>query len=371
MPQRTRPPFRAEHVGSLPRPDWLMDARDQFASGQIDKERLQQVEHKAVHEAVAMQERAGIGAITDGEYRKRGWREFLFEKVEGFGGEFPGQSFPFTNFDGTQWTPKGERKCVAKLRRRQPITADDFSWLKLETNKPVKANLPTPSIAHAMAGDASFDSRVYGSRDEYLAALAAIYREEIADLGKRGCTYLQLDEVPLAIICDPRNQEIVRMRGEDPKALIDAYINVINDCLQGRPKDMTVAVHMCRGNVGHGMASGGYEPIAERMFNTLEVDGFFLEFDTPRAGDFSPLRFMPKGRIAVLGLVSSKLPELESGDALKRRIDEAARYCSIEQLALSPQCGFSSAARRGHCLSMAQVEAKLARIVEVAERVWG
>jgi methionine synthase II (cobalamin-independent) len=370
MPNRTQPPFRAEHVGSLPRPDWLMAAREEFTAGKIAKQQLTEIEDKAIREAVALQERVGIDALTDGEYRKTGWREFLFEKVEGFGDEFPGQSFAFTTFDGTQWTPAGERKCVAKLRRREPITADDFSALKAMTRKPIKANLPTPSIAHAMAGDASFDHKVYPDRDAYLADLAAIYREEIADLARRGCTYLQFDEVPLAIICDPKNQEIIRKRGEDPKALIDSYVNVINACLEGRPHTMAVAVHMCRGNLGHGMASGGYEPVAEKMFSTLNVDGFFLEYDTPRAGDFSPLRFIPKGKIAVLGLVSTKLPEVESADDLKRRIDEAARSCPIEQLALSPQCGFSSVARRGR-FTMDQVEAKLARIVTVARDVWG
>jgi 5-methyltetrahydropteroyltriglutamate--homocysteine methyltransferase len=370
MANDSKPPFRAEHVGSLPRPDWLMEAREQFAAGKIVQEQLHQVEDQAIREAVALQERVGIGAITDGEYRKTGWREFLFEKVDGFGEEFPGQSFPFTNFDGTQWVPDGERKCVAKLKRREPITADDFSALKAMTGKPVKANLPTPSIAHAMAGDASFDHRVYPDRTAYLGDLAAIYREEIADLAGRGCTYLQMDEVPLAIICDPKNQDIVKQRGEDPAALIDAYVNVINDCLKGRPRAMTVGIHMCRGNAGHGMASGGYEPIAEKMFNTLDVDGYFLEYDTPRAGDFSPLRFLPKGKIAVLGLVSTKQPELESSDALKRRIDEATKYCPIEQLALSPQCGFSSVARRGR-FTMDQVEAKLARVVEVATAIWG
>lgn len=366
----TKPPFRAEHVGSLPRPERLMVARERYFADKLAKAELIRIEDDCIRDAVALQERVGIGALTDGEYRKTGWREFLFEKVDGFGGEFPGQSFPFTNFDGTQWTPEGERKCVAKLRRREPITADDFSALKSMTRKPVKANLPTPSIAHAMAGDASFDHRVYGDRDAYLAALASIYREEVADLARRGCTYLQMDEVPLAIICDPKNQDIIRKRGEDPKALIDAYVSVINECLKGRPANMAVAVHMCRGNAGHGMSSGGYDPVAEKMFNELDVDGFFLEYDTPRAGDFSPLRFVPKGKIAVLGLVSTKLPEVESADALKSRIDEAAKYCPIEQLGLSPQCGFSSVARRGR-FTMDQVAAKLSRVVGVAADVWG
>ena len=368
-----RPPYRAEHVGSFPRPDALMDAREAFAAKKISEAELKKIEDAAVKDIVALQERVGIDAVTDGEYRKAGWRDFLFEKVEGFGDHMPGHDFTFTQFDGTPWKPAvGERKAVAKLKRTRPITADDFEALKKVAHKPVKANLPTPSIAHAMSGDKSFEHAVYKDRDAYLADIARIYREEIADLAKRGCTYLQMDEVPLALLCDPGNQEIVRKRGEDPAALIDAYINVINDCIRDRPANMAVAVHMCRGNIGHGMASGGYEPIAAKMFNTLNVDGFFLEYDTPRAGDFAPLRHLPKPKKAVLGLLTTKLPEVESADSLKRRIEEASKYADLDRLALSPQCGFASAARRGAGrLSLADVERKLARVVEVARQVWG
>ena len=315
-----RPPFRAEHVGSFPRPEALMDAREAFSQGKLDRAGLTRIEDAAVRDVVAMQERVGIGAITDGEYRKGGWRDFLFEKVEGFG-EPVLQDFTFTQFDGTPWKPFGaERTAMAKLRRAQPITADDFAALKPLTGRPVKANLPTPSVAHAFSGERSFDHAVYPDRDAYLADLARIYREEIADLAARGCKYLQLDEVPLALLCDPKNQDMVRARGDDPKALIEAYIDVINDCVRDAPDDMAIGVHMCRGNVGHGMASGGYEPIAERMFSRLNVDGFFLEYDTPRAGDFAPLRFLPPPKKAVLGLLTTKLPEIEFG-----RFAEAAR----------------------------------------------
>jgi 5-methyltetrahydropteroyltriglutamate--homocysteine methyltransferase len=237
------------------------------------------------------------------------------------------------------------------------------------TRRPVKANLPTPSIAH-FRGDVSFDHEVYPDRQAFFAALSAIMREEIADLARRGCTYLQMDEVPMAVLCDPKNQQRVRARGENPDGLIDTYIDAINASIKDRPAGMTVAVHLCRGNLGHGMADGGYEPIADRMFNLLQVDGFFLEYDTPRAGDFAPLRFLPKAKIAVLGLVSTKLPEVESADALKRRIDEAATRAPLEQLALSPQCGFSSVARAGR-FAPDLVERKLARIVEVAADMWG
>jgi 5-methyltetrahydropteroyltriglutamate--homocysteine methyltransferase len=196
-------------------------------------------------------------------------------------------------------------------------------------------------------------------------------REEIADLASRGCIYLQMDEVPLAVICDPKNMEVIRKRGDDPDELVDLYIDAINNSLRDRPATMTVCVHMCRGNAGHGMASGGYEPVAERMFNRLNVDGFFLEYDTPRAGDFAPLRHLPRPKKAVLGLMTTKNPEVESADSLKRRIDEATKYADLDRLCLSPQCGFASVPIRGRGLTMDDAERKLARIVEVADSVWG
>ena len=366
---RTNPPFRAEHVGSLPRPERLLQARDAFRAGKLAQAELTHIEDECIREAVALQERVGIGAITDGEFRKTGWREFLFEKCDGFAKE-PGEgAFEFTTFEGTKWAAQGEPKCVAPLKRRAPLSADDFSALKAMTSRPIKANLPTPSIAH-FRGDVSFDHNVYRDRQAYFAALAAIMREEIADLARRGCTYLQMDEVPMAVLCDPRNQQRVRARGENPDGLIDTYIDAINDSIKERPQGMTVAVHMCRGNLGHGMADGGYEPVADRLFNLLRVDGFFLEYDTPRAGDFAPLRFLPKGKTAVLGLVSTKLPEVEPADVLKRRIADAAKHAPLDQLALSPQCGFSSVARAGR-FAPDLVERKLARIVEVADDLWG
>jgi 5-methyltetrahydropteroyltriglutamate--homocysteine methyltransferase len=366
---KTKPPFRAEHVGSLPRPEQLLQARETFRAGKLGKAELTRIEDECIREAVAMQERVGIGAITDGEFRKTGWREFLFEKCEGFGTTPGAAAFPFTTFEGTTYEGHGEPRCIAPLKRRAPLSADDFVALKTMTARPVKANLPTPSIAH-FTGDAAFDRAVYPDRQAYFAALTAIMREEIADLARRGCTYLQMDEVPIAVLCDPKNQQRVRDRSENPDGLIDTYIDAINDSIKERPAGMTVAVHMCRGNMGHGMADGGYEPVADRLFNLLRVDGFFLEYDTPRAGDFAPLRFLPKGKTAVLGLVTTKLPEIESADGLKQRIDEAAKHAPLDQLALSPQCGFSSVARAGR-LTPDIVERKLARIVEVAADMWG
>jgi 5-methyltetrahydropteroyltriglutamate--homocysteine methyltransferase len=364
-----RPPYRAEHVGSLPRPQRLLDAREAFRAGKLAREELTPIEDECIREVVALQERVGIGAITDGEFPKTGWREFLYEKCDGFASTPDVPMFPFRTFDGGTFEGHGEPRCIGKIRRREPLAAEDFTRLKPLTQRPIKANLPSPSIAH-FNGDAVFDKTAYPDRKSYFSALTAVMREEIFDLARRGCTYLQMDEVPIAVLCDPKNQERVRQRGEDPEELIDTYIEAINDSIGLRSAGMTVAVHMCRGNIGHGMADGGYEPVADRMFNQLDVDGFFLEYDTPRAGDFRPLRFLPKGKRVVLGLVSTKLPEIESVDSLKRRIDEAAKFVPLDQLCLSPQCGFSSVARAGR-LSPDTVERKLARIVEVAAAVWG
>jgi len=364
----TKPPSRAEHVGSLPRPERLLEAREAYRAGKLAGPALAALEDECIREAVAMQERVGIGAITDGEFRKTGWREFLFEKCDGFAKE-PGEAaFDFTTFEGTKWAAQGEPKCVAPLKRRAPLSADDFAALKAMTRRPIKANLPTPSIAH-FRGDVSFDHKVYPDRQAFFAALTAIMREEIADLARRGCTYLQMDEVPMAVLCDPRNQQRVRERGENPDGLIDTYIDAINQSIKERPAGMTVAVHLCRGNLGHGMADGGYEPVADRMFNLLHVDGFFLEYDTPRAGDFAPLRFVPRDKSIVLGLVSTKMNALEDKSALKRRLDEAGRFVPLERLAVSPQCGFAST-EMGNPISAEMQEAKLRLVVELARETW-
>ena len=368
---QTKPPYRAEHVGSLPRPERLMAAREQYSAGKMPKAELTQIEDECIREAVAMQERVGIGAITDGEYRKRGWREFLYDKCDGFGPETVERAFPIRLYDGTTAPPIREPKVTAKLKRREPLSADDFSTLKTMTARLIKANLPTPSVAHFFTGDAVLDRTAYGNREELMDDLARIMREEIADLAARGCTYLQMDEVPLAVICDPKNMEVVRARGDDPDELIDLYIDAINHSIIDRPPNMTICVHLCRGNYAQGMADGGYEPIAERMFDRLDVDGYFLEYDTPRAGDFSPLRHLPKPKRAVLGLVSTKVPEIETVDTLARRIDEATKFTELERLCLSPQCGFASVpARAGRGFPMDLTERKLARVVEVAKQVW-
>ena len=339
-------PLRAEHVGSFPRPQALMQARADYASGKISLDGLRAAEDTAVRPVVAMQERVGIGAVTDGEYRRASWRDAPFEHLDGFTQERTEADFTFRLFDGTTRKAGPVPSVTGKVKRRTPMTADTFSLLQSMTKALPKANLPTPSVTHFFRGKTAIDSKLYPDVKALMADVAAAYREEVADLAARGCTYLQMDEVPLAVICDPRNRDIVQKRGEDPDRVIDAYIDAINDAIRDRPANMTVAVHMCRGNMGHGMADGGYEAIGERLFGRL---------------------FENNARLQIL---TTKNPEVESADALKRRIEEASRSIDIDQLALCPQCGFSSNAGTG-TFPLDVVERKLARIVEVADQVWG
>jgi 5-methyltetrahydropteroyltriglutamate--homocysteine methyltransferase len=258
---------------------------------------------------------------------------------------------------------------VGKLKRRASLTADDFLFLRGRTRRTAKATIPAPSANHFFSGDASLKGSPYRDRKAFFADVTAIYREEIADLARLGCTYLQIDEVPIAVMCDPNNQARVRERGEDPQALIDDYIEAINDTVRDRPPGMTICMHLCRGNAGQGQARGGYEPVAERLFQRTSVDGFFLEYDTERAGDFRPLRFLPKGKTAVLGIISTKLRELEPADEVKRRIEEASRYADLDRLCLSPQCGFASGYNVDR-LTLADQERKLAHVVNIANEIW-
>jgi len=366
----TQRPFRAEHVGSFPRPESLIQARQDYAGGKIALADLRRAEDAAIREVVAMQERVGVGAVTDGEFRRMSWRDAPFEHFTGFSQQRYEADFTFRLFDGTTRKAGPVPSVTGKIKRREPMTADHFELLKGMTRGLPKANLPTPSVTHFFRGKAGIDPKVYPDLDGFFDDVARAYRDEVADLSSRGCKYLQMDEVPLAVICDPRNRAIVQARGEDPDTVIDAYIDVINAAICDRPADMAVALHMCRGNQGHGMADGGYDAIAERLFGRLDVDGYFLEYDTPRAGDFDALRFLPKGKRAAIGIISTKLPEVESVDSLKRRIDEASRSIDLDQLCLCPQCGFSSNVGTGK-FPLDTVERKLARMVEVADQVWG
>jgi 5-methyltetrahydropteroyltriglutamate--homocysteine methyltransferase len=371
MAQRTTPPFRADHVGSLIRPRELRDARQAHLEGRLPAAELGAIEDRLIREVVAMQERVGLQAVTDGEFRRTSFREVLFESMDGFSRERVETDFSFSYADGSSRRATPVPKVVSRLQRSGSMAAADFKFLKTATRATPKVMLPAPSLAHWFVGDRVFAGSPYADAREYMTDIARIYREEIAELASLGCTYVQIDEVPIPVICDADVQATIAGRGEDAMILIDLYVDTINDAIRERPAGMTVVVHMCRGNEGvAGLGSGGYEPIAERVFGRLKVDGYLLEYDTPRAGDFAPLRFLPKESIAVLGLVSTKVTELESREALKRRVDEAARVIDLDRLGLCPQCGFASLYRYDRMGLDAQ-ERKLELLVDTVRDIWG
>jgi 5-methyltetrahydropteroyltriglutamate--homocysteine methyltransferase len=350
------PPFRAEHIGSLLRPKDLVEGGEDDAIAQV----------------IRWQEGLGLKTVTDGEFRRESWRLGFVTKVEGFArGDAIGDVDLQRDDAGNVARVGSAPFAVAKLRRTGPIVADEVAFALKHAKAMVKATLPAPSYLHYPRGRACVDPRVYPDLDEFFDDVVKIYTEELVALHEAGGKYLQIDEVAQPLLCDKYLRAAVRARGDDPDELIDRYIGLINHIVGARPEGMTIGVHMCRGNaMGRWMATGSYEAIAERTFNTLEVDAYFLEYDTERAGSFEPLRFMPKGKKVVLGLVSTKTPVLESKDVLKRKIAAAARYVPMENLSISPQCGFASH-RKGTALSFAQQEAKLRLVVETAGDVWG
>jgi 5-methyltetrahydropteroyltriglutamate--homocysteine methyltransferase len=364
------PPFRADHVGSLVRPPALIEGHTAHLQGKLPISELRALEDAAIDETIALQERVGLEAITDGELRRNNWRDRFFENVDGFSKDKVESSFIFTDYDGRQYRGMPIPEVVGTLKRRQGLTSDDFAFLKQRTRRTAKATLPAPSANHFFSGDKSLAGSPYRDRQAFFDDVCAIYRQEVADLAHLGCTYLQIDEVPIAVLCDPKNQQRVRDRGEDPEQLIDDYIAAINAAVRTRPAGMTVCLHLCRGNAGHGQASGGYDPVAQRLLEQTNVDGFFLEYDTERAGDFRPLRHLPKDKVAVLGIISTKLRELEPVDVVKRRIEDASRYVDLDRLCLSPQCGFASSYTTDR-LSLDDEERKLAHMVRIAAAVWG
>jgi methionine synthase II (cobalamin-independent) len=362
------PPFRADHVGSLLRPRPLKEAFRRHQAGALDDEGLRAAQDEAIRAVVAMQESVGLHSITDGEFRRPWYYGHFVEAVEGL--DIGPAKFEFRDASGDR-VPFTATANEGRLRRTNPISGPEFDFLRAVTRETPKITIPSPSTMHFWRGDDSIDRSTYPTREEYFADLGGIYRAEIADLADRGATYVQMDEVALAMMCDPDVRDAVAARGEDTDTLLDCYLDATNAALRDRPPGMTATMHACRGNYkGHWLATGGYEPVAERIFGGVAVDAFFLEFDSERAGGFEPLRFVPDGVTVVLGLVSSKRPELEDGDSLRRRIDEAARFVPIDRLALSPQCGFASTAG-GNPVSEDDERRKLARIVEVAEAVWG
>ena len=371
MAQRTKPPFRADHVGSLLRPPELVEAWKRFQAKQIDEAELKRVEHEAVRGVVKLQEDLGLQLATDGEYQRSSWHRDFLQQIGSVRMVENNLKMRFHTHEGdTEMTPPGFR-IEGKLFRPKPIFVDHFKYLKSVCHVTPKITIPSPSNLHFRGGRQMVDEKAYPQMGAFFDDLAKVYREEIADLAAAGCRYLQLDEVNFAYLCDPNLREQVKAIGEDPATLPQTYAKLLNAVIAGKPQDMVVAMHLCRGNSRSAwIAEGGYEPVAEVLFNQVNVDGYFLEYDSPRAGDFAPLRFVPKGKTIVLGLVTSKQPKLESKDELKRRIDEAAKYCPLDQLALSPQCGFASVLE-GNKLSVADEVAKLKLIVEVAREVWG
>ncbi len=367
----TTPPFRADHVGSLLRPKRLLDARAQRVDGKATAEELRAVEDECIREAVRRQQEVGLRGITDGEFRRTFFHVDFLERLAGVSVEEGSFTASFRRDDGTEvgFKPPTMR-ITGKLRHQGPIQGPDFEFLKGCTTRTAKVCIPSPSMLHFRGGRQAIDAGLYPDLDGFYADLAAAYRAEIADLAARGCRYLQLDDTNLAYLCDPKIRDAMSARGDDPNELPRTYCRLINAAAQGRPAEMAVCIHLCRGNFRSAwVASGGYEPVAEILFAELDLDGFFLEYDNSRSGDFSPLRFVPPGKTVVLGIMTSKRPELESKDALKRRIEDAARHVSVDQLALSPQCGFSSTVH-GNELTEDDQWRKLARIVEVADEVW-
>jgi len=363
-----RLPHRAEHVGSLLRPQALKNAFRARAEGRLGEEEFRTIQESAIREAVALQHEVGLRSITDGEFRRAAWSAGFVWALQGL--EPADSLFEFRD-DGGDVIRWQTCQAVAPIRRTRAITLDEFTFVAPLTSHDVKVTMPAPSFLHFFRGRRCAAPGVYADLARFWDDLVAVYRAEIADLARAGAGYLQLDEVPVAMLCDDGVRARVRQAGDDPDDLVRAYIDAVNRALADRPASLTVGMHLCRGNLrGHWMASGGYEAVAERLFNEARVDAFFLEYDSPRAGDFSPLRFVPADKRVVLGLVSSKQPALESADALRRRLDDATRYVPLERLGISPQCGFASTVG-GNPLTIDDERAKLRRVVEVARAVWG
>jgi len=371
MTSQTRVPFRADHVGSLLRPAALLHARDSYERGLLSADDLRAAEDRAIYDAVDLQERVGLQVVTDGELRRRWWHlDFLtsFENVERVA---PKVKARFRTQAGPLELEAPGIRVYGRLSRTRPILVEHFKFLQAATSAVPKVTMPSPSVMHFRGGRAAIDPVAYPDIEEFFTDLARVYAEEIADLAREGCTYLQIDETNLAYLCDPELREQVRVRiGMDANEVARTYARLINAAIASRPADMRVMLHLCRGNFKSGWAAqGGYEPVADVLFNEVAVDGYFLEFDDERAGGFEPLRLLPQGKTAVLGLVTSKRGELETATDIKRRIEAAARFAPLEQLALSPQCGFASTCE-GNCLTADDQRRKLELVTRVAREVW-
>ena len=368
MSQRQKPPFRADHVGSFLRPQYLLEAREKKARGEITAAGLRAVEDRAITEVVKMQEDAGLQSITDGEFRRTYFHIDFLEQIGGVKTDVP---VTIRNPDGTEELAPPVMRVVDKVRHVKDIQRDDFLYLRSQTRRTPKVTIPSPTMLHFRGGRAGISKEHYPDLEAFYQDTADAYGDELRSLAAAGCTYVQMDDTNLAYLCDPRMQEGARQRGDDPAELPHRYASFINRVVAQKPAGMTLCTHLCRGNFKSTWAAqGGYEPVAEALLSEMKLDAYFLEYDDERSGDFRPLRFVPPGKTVVLGLVTTKVGTMESKDALKRRIDEASRYVPLEQLALSPQCGFSSTVH-GNAIAMEAQAAKLRLIVEVAREVWG
>ena len=372
MSIRTAPPFRADHVGSLLRPQHLQQAREDAARGAISPDDLRLIEDDAIRDAVKMQEDIGLRAATDGEFRRASWHLDFIYQIDGVQKAEQNFKSVFHNDAGDiEYTPAALR-VIGKLGMGHTIFGPAFEFLRdTVTTATPKLTIPAPSLVHYRGGPAAIDRDVYPDMDEFWDDLGAAYADEVARLSRLGCTYLQLDDTSLAYLNDPAQRAEITRRGEDADHQHEIYIRSINRALADKPAGMTVTTHMCRGNFRSSwVAQGSYDFVADALFNRLNVDGFFMEFDDERSGGFEPLRLVPAGKYVVLGLITSKKPALEDSDDIKRRIEEASKYVDIDQLCLSPQCGFSSVLP-GNSLTRDEQIAKLRLVVEIAEEVWG
>ena len=368
-------PFRADQVGSLLRPPELKAARERRAKGELSAAALGQIEDRLIRAAIKMQEEVGLRAITDGDFRRQSWSSDFLCAIKGVVQAPPPprlqqEDAPVGGIV-RDWQPPTP-KVVSKLEwPNGGITRKAFQFLAGATTRTPKVTIPSPSMLHFRGGRGGVDQTVYPDMEDFFADLIGVYRAEIMDLAAAGCRYVQLDDTNLAYLCDPRLRDRVKGLGEDPDRLPHLYARLINGAIADRPRDMKITVHLCRGNsLSRGHAEGGYEPVADAMFNELKVDGFFLEYDDARSGDFAPLRFVPKGNLRiVLGVITSKFGALESKDRIKRRIEEASKYMPLDQICLSPQCGFASHTG-GNLLTEDDQRAKLRHVVEIAQEIW-
>ncbi len=370
MTARTTPPFRADHVGSFLRPKFLLDARERKAKGEITAAELRAVEDRAIAEIVRFQEDVGLQSITDGEFRRTYFHIDFLDQLGGVKTDIP---VTITKPDGTQELAPPVMRVVDKVRHVQDIQRADFEYLKSQVSPghTPKVTIPSPTMLHFRGGRAGISREAYPELEpDFYDDVAAAYGDELKSLAAAGCTYVQMDDTNMAYLCDEKMREAARQRGDDPNELPHRYAKFINKVVAHKPAGMTLAMHLCRGNFkSTHAAAGNYEPVAEALLKEMDLDAYFMEYDDERSGDFRPLRYLPKGKIVVLGLVTTKFGALESKDALKRRIAEAAKFAPLEQLCLSPQCGFSSTVH-GNDIAVEAQRAKLRLVVEVAREVW-